>query len=128
MQRLRLAPMVAVALEAGWAPAALAAFVSANTAGVRSPAAVLAARLSPAELPAPVGPARARPAWCGDCSEQTRRLQRADGADAGRCPRCHPLAAGSAGEGAAGFGDPTSWPGPLPVLTPGPRRTKTTIH
>jgi hypothetical protein len=98
-QRRRLAPIVAAALEAGWDPAALATFVSANTAGVRSPAAVLAARLSPAELPAPAGRARARPAWCGQCSEQTRRLQRSDGADAGRCPRCHPLAAGITGEG-----------------------------
>jgi len=64
-QRRRLAPMVAAALGAGWDPAALAAFVSANTAGVRSPAAVLATRLSPAELPAPAAPAQARPAWCG---------------------------------------------------------------
>jgi len=47
--------MAAAALGAGWDPAALAAFVGANTAGVRSPAAVLAARLSPAELPAPPG-------------------------------------------------------------------------
>jgi hypothetical protein len=95
MQRRRLAPKAAAALGAGWDPAALAAFVGANTAGVRSPAGVLAARLSPAELPAPPGRARARPAWCGECSERTRRLQRANGADAGRCPRCHPLAAGT---------------------------------
>jgi hypothetical protein len=44
MQRRRLAPMAAAALGAGWDPAALAAFAGANTAGVRSPAAVLAAR------------------------------------------------------------------------------------
>lgn len=50
-QRRRLVPKVAAALAAGWDPQALAAFVGANTAGVRNPAAVLAARLSPAELP-----------------------------------------------------------------------------
>jgi hypothetical protein len=100
-QRSRLAPMAAAALAAGWAPAALAAFVGANTAGVRSPAAVLAARLSPRELPAPPGRARARPPWCGegDCDEGTRRLQRADGTNGGRCPRCHPLASGTGGAG-----------------------------
>jgi hypothetical protein len=34
------------------------------------------------------------PPWCGaaDCDERTRRLQLADGADGGRCPRSHPLA------------------------------------
>ena len=112
-QRRRLAPAVAGALAAGWDPAALAAFVGANTAGVRNPAAVLAARLSPAELPPAPGRARARPPWCGagDCDERTRRLQRADGADAGRCPRCHPLGAestGGAGPAAAsGAGHPT---------------------
>ena len=47
-QRHRLAAAVADALAAGWAPAVLAEFVGANTAGVRSPAAVLAARLSSA--------------------------------------------------------------------------------
>ena len=97
-QRRRLAPVAAAALGAGWDPAALAAFVGANTAGIRSPAAVLAARLSPAELPAPPGRAWARPPWCGRCDEGTRRQQRADGADAGRCQRCHPLAASGAGE------------------------------
>ena len=54
-QRTRLAPMVDAAVAAGWGPATLAAFVSANAAGVRNPAAVLTARLSPAELPAPAG-------------------------------------------------------------------------
>jgi Helix-turn-helix domain len=94
-QRRRLTPAVVAALAAGWAPGALAVFVGANTAGIRNPAAVLAARLSPAELPPPPGQPSARPPWCGagDCNERTRRLQRTDGADAGRCPRCHPLAA-----------------------------------
>jgi Pirin C-terminal cupin domain len=109
MVRRRLAPMVAAALESGWDPAALATFASANTAGIRSPAAVLAARLSLAELPAPAGRIRARPAWCRECSEQTRRLQRADGADAGRCPRCHPLAAGGT-RGEAGQATRPCWP------------------
>jgi hypothetical protein len=96
-QRRRLAPMASAALEAGWDPAALAAFAGANTAGVRSPYAVLAARLSSAELPAPPGRRRPRPPWCGQCDERTRLRQHADGAGRpGRCRRCHPLAAGSA--------------------------------
>lgn len=104
-QRHRLAPVLASALTAGWEPALLAAFVAANTAGIRNPAAVLAARLSPAELPPPPARARARPPWCGqgDCDDRTRRLQRADGADAGRCPRCHPLAAGATGTSRPGI-------------------------
>jgi hypothetical protein len=116
-QRHRLAPTVADTLAAGWAPAALAAFVGANTAGVRSPAAVLAARLSPAELPLPPGQARARPPWCrqGDCDERTRRLQRADGADAGRCPRCHPLAAEHATEADPAAGSGTGHPAQPPA-------------
>jgi len=72
-QRARLAPLVAAAAAAGWDPEGLAAFAGANTAGVRSPYAVLAARLSPGELPpAPSRPA-ARPPWGGTCIEQTRR-------------------------------------------------------
>jgi hypothetical protein len=51
-QQARLAPAVTAALDAGWTPRALATF-TANTAGVRNPYAVLAARLSPAELPQP---------------------------------------------------------------------------
>jgi hypothetical protein len=49
------------AVTAGWNAAELAAFVGANSAGVRSPYAVLAARLSTLELPAP-------------CPSATRRL------------------------------------------------------
>jgi hypothetical protein len=60
-QRKRLAPPVVAALAAGWTPAALAQFAGANTGGVRSPYAVLAARLSPGELPAP--PGRPSPRW-----------------------------------------------------------------
>ena len=93
-QRGRLGPAVAAALRAGWAPAELAAATGANIAGVRSRYAVLAARLSAAELPEPprtVSPPP-RPPWCGDCDQRTRRREAADGADAGRCPACHPLA------------------------------------
>jgi hypothetical protein len=90
-QRRRLAPMAATALEAGWAPSALASFVGANTAGVRSPYAVLAARLSSAELPLPPARARARPSWCGACDEVTRLLG-FDGDAPRPCTHCHPLA------------------------------------
>ena len=93
-QRRRLAPAVAIALSAGWAPATLAQFVGGNTAGVRSPAAVLAIRLSLAELPAPGG-AVVRPPWCGACDERTRMLGQYDGNTPSRCPRCHPLATGT---------------------------------
>ena len=58
-QRARLAPAVATALGSGWTPAALAAFTGANTEGVRNPYAVLTARLSPAEPPAPTAGPRA---------------------------------------------------------------------
>jgi hypothetical protein len=96
-QRARLVPAVTTALSTGWTPASLAAFTGSNSSGVRNPYAVLAARLSPAELPEP--PTRrpmARPPWCGTCDEPTRRRQDAHGADAGRCPSCHPLAVSTA--------------------------------
>lgn len=68
-RRARLAPLVETALNTGWTPTELAAFTGGNTDGVRNPYAVLAARLSSAELPAP--PARpARPPWCGGCDER----------------------------------------------------------
>ena len=86
-QRARLAPAVTAALRAGWAPQALAAFTGANTNGVRSPAAVLAARLSSSELPLAPGRRSARPPWCGECDEVTRMLGYEG--DAPRpCPRC----------------------------------------
>jgi hypothetical protein len=116
LQRTRLAPLAAAALADGWKPAALAAFVGANTAGVRSPAAVLAARLSAAELPLPPGRTVARRPWCGSCDERTRRVERADGADGGRCPRCHPLAVSGGGEsGAPGAGRGSGAPWRLSV-------------
>jgi Helix-turn-helix domain len=100
-QCARLATFAERALSAGWTPAALAAFTGANTSGVRNPYAVLAARLSPAELPEPPVRWPPRPPWCGTCDEPTRRRQDAHGADAGRCPSCHPLAVGTARHGRA---------------------------
>ena len=102
-QRHRLAPAVQAALAAGWTPAALARYAGANPAGVRNPYAVLANRLAPGELPAPAQPPP-RPAWCGRCHQDTRRLEHADGTDAGRCRRCHPLTAPAAPAPAAALG------------------------
>jgi hypothetical protein len=90
-QRERLAPLVTAALAAGWSAVALAEFVGANTVGVRSPCAVLAARLSPGELPAPWDTPPSLPPWCGACDETTRML--GYHGDAPRpCPRCKPAA------------------------------------
>src|SRR5262249_9043617 len=86
-QRARLAPAVAAALDAGRMPQALAAFAGANTTGVRNPYAVLAARLSPAELPSPQRQRPARPLWCGQCDEVTRMLG-FDGDAPRPCPHC----------------------------------------
>ena len=92
-QRARLAPAVTVALTAGWTPSpALAAFTGANTNGVRNPYAVLAARLSKAELPPPTR--SPRPAWCGECDQATRMLG-FDGDAPRPCPRCKPAATAS---------------------------------
>jgi hypothetical protein len=91
-QRSRLAPAVADAVTAGWAPDDLAAFAGANSAGVRSPYAVLAARLSPAELPPPRAPdAPRRKPWCGRCDPGTRFLLDENGYPGDspqRCPDC----------------------------------------
>ena len=89
-QRLKLTPAITAALDRGWTPRALAASTRANTSGVHSPYAVLAARLSPAELPFP--PKRsARPPWCGQCDQTTRMLD--FHGDAPRpCPHCKPPA------------------------------------
>ncbi|MDA8318223.1 MAG: helix-turn-helix domain-containing protein [Actinomycetota bacterium] len=73
-QRDRLAPTVEAALSRGWPPADLARFAGANVDGIRSPVAVLTARLSPAELPAPPGLRPYRRPWCGECDERTRML------------------------------------------------------
>jgi hypothetical protein len=55
----------------GGTPLALGTLTGASTDGVRSPSAVLAARLSPAGLPAPHA-RPARPPWCGESDEVTR--------------------------------------------------------
>jgi Helix-turn-helix domain len=89
-QRARLAPAVEAALSMGWTPAALGEFIGGNTVGVRSPYAVLAARLSRAELPATRGQPPARPPWCGQCDEVTRMLD-FDGDAPRPCLRCKPL-------------------------------------
>jgi hypothetical protein len=90
-QRKRLAPAVAAALGSGWTPRGLAEFAGANTAGIRNPVAVLAARLSEAELPP--APARAkRQPWCGRCDERTRLLG-FDGDAPRPCPQCKPAMA-----------------------------------
>ena len=91
-QRARLTPTVQAAFQAGWVPQTLAAFAGANATGVRSPYAVLAARLSPAELPLPDRQRPARPLWCGQCDEVTRMLG-FDGDAPRPCPRCKPWAA-----------------------------------
>lgn len=72
-QRARLAPAVTATLLAGWTPRALAAFIGANTDGIRNSYAVLFARISRAELPLP--PMRPmRPPRCGECDQGTRML------------------------------------------------------
>jgi hypothetical protein len=83
--RKRLAPVVASGLAQGWAPGAVAECVSVNTSGIRNPAAVPAARLSPTELPPPA-PQR-RPPWCGQCDQATRMLD-FDGDAPRPCPHC----------------------------------------
>jgi Helix-turn-helix domain len=90
-QRSRLGPAVTAALGAGWTPQALAAFAGANTAGVRNQYAVLAARLSPAELSPPPMQRPSRPPWCGECDQATRLLG-FDGDAPRPCPRCKPAA------------------------------------
>ena len=102
-QQSRLAPAVLAALADGWTPQELAGFTGTNSGGVRNPYAVLAARLSPAELPSPSGTQLVRrPPWCGQCDERTRRCEDAQGADAGRCSVCHPLADAALAAGTAG--------------------------
>ncbi|HEY3952151.1 MAG TPA: helix-turn-helix domain-containing protein [Streptosporangiaceae bacterium] len=106
-QRARLAPAVTAALAAGWTPPALAAFTGANTSGVRNPYAVLATRLSQAELPPP---ARSpRPAWCGECDQATRMLD-FHGNTPRPCPRCKPAATASRTKSRR-----ATWPKPGPI-------------
>jgi hypothetical protein len=89
-QRRRLAPKVVEALAAGWSVQRLTAHLGANPEGVKSPAAVLSARLD--DLPSVVHEPEkcaGRPEWCGRCDEPSRTIQRAD-SRWGRCPDCHP--------------------------------------
>ena len=97
-QRRRLAPSVAAALAAGWSPGDLAKVAGTSTGGVRNPAAVLAARLSPDELPSPPWRHLARPPWCGQCDERTR-MTGFDSDKPGPCPRCRPPAGVDSGQG-----------------------------
>lgn len=62
------------ALAAGSTPDGLAECAGVSTAGIRNPYAVLAARLSPAELPPRAALRAARSPWCGTCDERTRML------------------------------------------------------
>lgn len=87
MQEARLGPAVTAAIDSGWTPRELAAWTGANTTNIRSPYAVLASRLSPAELSAPPRPQLAWPQWCRQCDERTRLL--GFDSDAPRpCPSC----------------------------------------
>jgi TIR domain/Helix-turn-helix domain len=112
-QRARLVPAVSDAVAAGWDPVALAAFVGANCAGVRSPYAILAARLSPGELPVPHEPAPRRKPWCGHCDPDTRFLLDERGLPADhprRCPRCGPAPDRKHQARASGTSEESSWP------------------
>jgi DNA-binding IscR family transcriptional regulator len=123
-QRARLAPAVTTAVDMGWTPQALAAFTGTSTSGVRNPYAVLAARLSSAELPSPPGRRPARPPWCGECDERTRRRENAHGGDAGRCPACHPLTDRVPTGETSELGTKSKSPGPQPrarLVPPGGR-------
>ncbi|SDQ77824.1 helix-turn-helix domain-containing protein [Actinopolyspora saharensis] len=88
-QRKRIAPKVVQALAAGWSAQRLTHYLGANPEGVKSPAAVLAARLD--DLPEAVAeePTSHRPDWCGNCDEPSRTVERTDGRWS-RCPQCHP--------------------------------------
>ena len=84
---------MATALTSGWTPQRLAGFTGGNITGVRNSYAVLAARLSPAELPAPLA-RPTRPPWCGECDQATRMLG-FDGDAPRPCPRCKSAAINS---------------------------------
>ena len=93
-QRARIASAAMSAVAEGWDASELAAFVGQNPSGARSPYAVLAARLSPTELPAPRNrPTPRRRPWCGHCDPNTRFLldeRGYPGDSPRRCPRCGP--------------------------------------
>lgn len=93
----RLRPALQSALASGWAAPDLVAELGKSPDGVRSPYAVLSARLR--DLPPAPKPRPQRPAWCGNCHQSTRMLESAQGSPY-RCPACHPAVASSR-EGAA---------------------------
>jgi len=86
-QRARLTPVVLAALDDGRTPHELARFTGANINGVRNPYAVLAARLSAAELPPSPDQRPTRLPWCGECDQITRMLDY-HGDTPRPCPKC----------------------------------------
>jgi hypothetical protein len=86
----RLAPAVVAAFTDGWTEHELRERLSASPGGVKSPGAVLRARLD--DLPTRArGPARPVE-WCGECaSPRSRFVPQKDHPDRLTwCPRCHP--------------------------------------
>jgi hypothetical protein len=88
-----LAPRVSDALTAGWTEYRLVEHLSTNSDGVRSPAAVLAARLD--DLPSDHGDRATggrRSPWCGLCDgpDPHERFVATDDGRLTPCPRCHP--------------------------------------
>jgi|GEM_PF-6013870 len=88
-QITKLAPAAGAALAAGWPAPALRSHLTANPDGVRSPYAVIRARLADLPDPPATGGHHPRPPWCGHC-DQTSRLIDLDDGRAARCPDCHP--------------------------------------
>ncbi|MFD2081560.1 hypothetical protein SAMN05421678_106260 [Actinopolymorpha cephalotaxi] len=88
----RLTPGIHSALDAGWTKDDLANHLRASPEGVRSPFAVLSARL--ADLPRPPAVHSGLSLWCGQCDEATRMRETEDHRPY-RCPACHPARLGN---------------------------------
>ena len=81
----------------GWDPAALALRLGSHDYSGATNKGAVAARLledlaerGPVRADGPVDSAAPkRPEWCGECNEQTRRIEDRDGNDRGKCSRCH---------------------------------------
>lgn len=86
-QARRLRGPIRQALTAGWTPRTLLPVLRNDPGGVRSPYAVLMARLG--DLPAAPAARPVRRAWCGRC-DQHSRMRETDDDRAYRCPVCHP--------------------------------------
>jgi hypothetical protein len=92
----KLIPLVVAALCGStgrpWPVEALAKELARDPEGVRSPLAVLRARLSdlpPAPAPKPTKPLSAP--WCGSCASETRRwIDDTPDGNPMKCPKCHP--------------------------------------